>query len=180
MIGVWYCCCYWLSDFYELEFPYSSEVLYFWWSTTMGYFYVLFPVKANVVGQEDSAPIGLGLSLIFTMALAGCSFRYELDELQKLILPSLCWWNFCLYLSLRRDLNSVSSHAWIHLWNYLAVTVQGCKPMFCILFSFSMYFLSWQYQWLEFLQKEDKCSSKDTSMPYSLNLQKYRNDRIYT
>lgn len=144
-----------------------------------GIFYVFYPVKANVVGQEHSALVGLGLSLIFAMALSECfrAFRYELDELQKLILLSLCWWNFYLYLPLKRDLNSVSSHAWIHLWNYLTVNVQGCKPMFCILFNFSMYFLAWQYEWLKFLQKEDKCSSKDTFMPYSLNLQKYRNDR---
>lgn len=87
----------------------------------------------------------------------------------------------CLDMSLKRDLNSVSSRAWIHLGNYLVVRVQGCKPVFRILCNFGMCSpSSWQYQWLEFLQKEGKRGSKGTSMHYSLNLQKYRNDRIYT
>lgn len=37
-----------------------------------GIFYVFYPVKVYVVGQEDSPPVGLGLSLIFAMALAEC------------------------------------------------------------------------------------------------------------
>lgn len=170
----------WTQNLHITVKYYTSDEAQSW-----GIFNVLYAVKANLVGQKDSGPIGLGLSLIFTTALPEC-FRAFLDmslmnyKMNYIILLSLCWWNFCLYLSLKRDHNTVSSHAWIHLWNYLTVSVQGCKPMFCILFNFSMYFLSWQYQWLEFLQKEDKCSSKDTSMPYSLNLQKYRNDRIYT
>lgn len=41
-------------------------------------FCVLYPVKANVGGQEDSGPIGLDLSLIFAMALTEC-FRALLD-----------------------------------------------------------------------------------------------------
>lgn len=87
----------------------------------------------------------------------------------------------CLDMPLKRHHNSVSSRAWIHLWNYLVVSVQGCKPAFHILCSFSMCSpSSWQYQWLEFLQKKDKHGSKGMSTHYSLNLQKYRNDRIYT